>query len=170
MLERFVFPKNVVKNSGYIGAIIVFLMISAIAAAVFIPKLAKPVSSAPVANLEAKVDYMNNAYPGYSWIANVTVYEDSEASAHNVNVTLVTPFCGNLSASESLLLPYDKHAFPFRCEIPQTFSTGTYYVNVVIVSNESKATESKLVVNVIPRPPEFENQTNSTNQTNSSVV
>ncbi len=160
MLERFALPKRYVINAGYIGAILIFVIIGGILAATLLPKLVKPVYTAPTPNLEAKVDYMDTGYPGHQWAANVSIYENSEASAHNVTVILKTPFCGDLMKKEPLMLPYDRANFDFSCTIPRGFPIGIYSVTMVIDADEAKQSNYTFGV-TITEIPEIENETNN---------
>ncbi len=145
-------PKTFVKNAGYIGAVIVFFMISAIVAAVFIPKLVKPVGEIPTPNLEAKIDYMRDVYPGEVWSANVTVFENSRITVHNVVVQLSSDLFGELERSTLLIMPYEKEVFAFEYEIPNNTEPGIYPVQMTIDADEAVPSNYTFEIRVLQRP------------------
>ncbi len=144
------FPKTFVKNAGYIGAIVVFFMISAIVAAVFIPKLVKPVGEIPTANLEAKIDYLQSVYPGETWYANVTVFENSRVSAHNVVVRLSSDLFGEMERTSLLILPYERETFKFEYSLPDTVKPGIYTVRMVVDADEAIPSNYTFEIQVFP--------------------
>ncbi len=153
-------PKEFVLTSGYIGAILIFLLISIVALAVFIPKLVKPVYTPPTAKLEAKADYSPYTYVGSTWDMNVTVYENSRATAHDVSVTLVSSLFGNVSKTVDIIMPYTSEVFSFSIPIPQNTKPGQYSVNLVINAKEAKPSQSTIMLKIFASAPE--NNTNST--------
>ncbi len=144
-------PKAFVKNAGYIGAIIVFFMISAIVAAVFIPKLVKPVGEIPSPNLEAKIDYLQEVYVGDVWYANVSVFENSKITVHNVVVQLSSNLFGTMERTALLIMPYEKEIFNFEYLIPNTTKPGIYTVQMTIDADKAIPSNYTFEIHVLQK-------------------
>ncbi len=158
-MELIKIPKHVVINAGYISAVLIFLGIAVISVAVFMPKIVKPVYTPPVPKLEAKASYATYTYVGSDWGINVTLYEDSKATANNVVVQLSSPAFGQVSKTDDLIMPYTPDKFNFRIHIPSTTPPGMYNVTLTVSSKES--TPSTSVINLQVFSPRGSNSTNN---------